>query len=123
MDFMKSFKAKNGKIKIENTNYDKLSIIIDKTSSLLKYGTREDIELYYDKAKKAYSEVGFGHIVNDYIVIHLEPSDNGLSIEDICVFMNYATKVSANADKLLKILEMNKPEAKAELKRLSSLGF
>jgi len=62
-------------------------------------------------------------IADDILYIEFDRYDGVLSIEEICTFMNYILMVSANGEKIMKMLEMEANELKKELARLSEIGF
>lgn len=106
---------------INERHIKKLVVLMDTESGPLKYGEKEYVEEYYNKALKLYNSVGFKDKSETLKLIDFSESD--LEREEIVTFMNYMLTVSANAENINKILKMDLEEAKEKLKFLKSVGF
>lgn len=121
----KMFKVHCGSIYNSNSGciIECMSVIIDKNASLLKYGNSEGVFDYYNHITSKYREIGLEDMANDLIYVEFDKYSGILTIEEICTFANYMVMCSANGQKLFNMLQMERSQLKAEIKKLSEMGY
>lgn len=112
-------KVENGKIRLHNGRVlDKLAIIYDVAGTAYKWGEDDDeFRAFYDDIMKRCKAVNLDNIYS-YISF-----DDSLTLDEVCTFGNYIVKVSANGDKIRRMLNMSLNELKFEIAKLKELGY
>ena len=112
------FTVKDGSIYKNSTGctIDTMSFIIDKNTSVLKYGdANSGLSDYYLEMIKKYKQIGLEDMANDLYYMEFNRHEGILTIEEICTFSNYITMCSCNGQDILKMLEMGQsPSTKVE---------
>ena len=121
----KIFEVKYGTIYTKNgVGIDNLAVILDKNSSVLKYGdVSKGMKSLYEDMVSKYKKVGLHDIAQDLIYLEFDRYNGVLSIDEICTFANYMMLVSANGKTIVNMLSMSANDLKKRLKELSELGF
>lgn len=102
---------------------DNMSVILDKTVGLMKYGDKEWIEEYFDEMVAKYRTAGFENMADNLMVVHFDRYDGSLDIEAICTFVNYMILCSGNIHKIMSMFGMTQEHLLEEIKKLKEFGY
>lgn len=102
---------------------DKMSVILDKTVGLMKYGDADWINEYYSEMVSKYSAAGFEGMTENLMLINFDKYDGLLDIDAICTFVNYMILCSGNSKKIMEILSMAEDKILVEIMKLKGLGY
>lgn len=122
----KVFEVKNGKVYMTKLGvfYEDIGVVLDKTAGLIKYGEfSQGLEEWYSLAIKKYSSYNMKNIVNDMFLFRFKDYKDILTIDEICILLNYIFMVSVNGDKVFTALNSSAKDLKLEIARLKELGF
>lgn len=116
--------VKYGTIYCNGIGIDNMAVIIDTDGGLLKFGDAErHMRTYYADMTEKYKKSGCGDMCDSLLYIEFDRYKGLLTIEEICTFVNYMRLCSANGERIVKMLNMNAPDIKSELKKLSEIGY
>lgn len=120
------FEVKNGKVYMNTSKvfYENIGVVLDKKSGLVKYGEfSQGLEDWYNAAIKEYSRYNMNNIVEDMFLFRFENYKNLLTIEEVCILLNYIFTVSTNGDRIFNMLQSGEAKLKLEISKLKELGF
>ena len=120
------FEVKNGKVYMNTSKvfYENIGVVLDKKSGLVKYGEfSQGLEDWYNAAIKEYSRYNMNNIVEDMFLFRFENYKNLLTIEEVCILLNYIFTVSTNGDRIFNMLQSGEGKLKLEISKLKKLGF
>lgn len=100
-----------------------MAIIFDKSACFLKCGEVKDMEEYYNDMVSRYNKIGYSSMAKDLMLVSFDRYDGILNIEDICTLTNYMAMCSANGERILNILNMDKDRLIAEINMLREIGY
>lgn len=90
----------------------------------MKWGERENLYKYYEDMMKKYRSIpGLEEFADNQIYIEFNKYNTILTKEEICTLGNYIITCSANGNKVIEMLNMDKTQMKAKISELQKLGF
>lgn len=120
------FEVKDEKVYMTKLNifYEDIGIVLDRAAGLIKYGEfSKGLDDWYNAAVKRYTMFNMEYMVKDMFLFRFENYKNILTIEEICILLNYIFMVSSNGDKIFAALNGDTEYLKLEIARLKELGF
>lgn len=99
-----------------------VAILIDgDTGTLLKIGTPEFINKYFQTIISKYKEKGLSDFINNWKIYEFDRY-GFLNIDDICTIVNYLQNC-ISAEKVKELFAMNEPQLRSKIQTLQTIGF
>lgn len=119
-------KVENGKLYMSKLNvvYDDIAVVLDKKGGLIKYGEySKGLAEWYNVAIQEYSILKMQDMIDSMFLFRYKDYKDILTIDEVCVLLNYMIMVSGNGDRIVTALNSSAHDLKLEIEKLKQLGF
>lgn len=114
---------KDNKIYNRHGLIENMSVLLDKRGGLVSYGDLQYVQKEYNTMMTAFKSNKLSEMCESLMLVDFSAKSSFLTVKEVGTFVNYMLLVSANGNKIVKMLNLNKEDLKIELEKLIDYGF